>query len=904
MAAELTLGAEEEFHLIDLDSGKLAARAPQLLAKLPSTDYGAELQRTTVETNTDVVRTLDDLRAELVRLRKGVIEVAEPLGVGIAAVGTAPTSAIADFELTNTGRFGRMQEQYRMLVDEQLICGLQIHVGVADRDLGVEITQRIAHRLPVLLALSASSPYWNEHDTGYASIRSVIWQRWPSAGAPGPLRSGAEYDELLDDLIASGVIADAKMAYFDVRPSAHAPTLELRVLDACPLVDDAVAIAGLYRAAVRAAELDVEAGRPHVPQAVPLHRAGMWQAARGGLAGKLLDGEPHPRPIPASQAVRRLVADLRPQLEELGDWEQVSALTETILARGTSADRQRAAFAEHGRLGEVIDSVVRETHGPAGGTPLPPALRTYRTRAGDEAIGPAAVPRLHYAGLIDRIQEVGPEGVAARQADRERWTGEHGLQFVVDGEPRPFDVDLFPRILGSFEWSALAAGLTQRARALELFLEDVYGEQRVVRDGVVPAEDIARAAGWRDEGRHIPPGTVRAPVLGFDLVRNEFGGWRVLEDNVRTPSGVAFALAARELMDAVAPGLPRPDGLLDPHSALPLLRETLAAVARTDGSVALLSPGPGTPAWYEHSRLADGAGLLLVRPDDVDVRRGAVVDRRTGERIAVLYLRLEGELPALTAEKARPVGARILDAAAAGAVVLANAPGTGVADDKAMYCHVPALIGYYLHERPLLESVPTYRTSDITERLSVLERIGELVTKPVDGSGGAGVLIGPVASAATIAARRAEISAHPDAWVAQEVVPLSSLPTFAGTTLEPRHVDLRVFVYLRSTGPDDCRLADLALTRVAPRGSLVVNSSRGGGAKDTWIVGGAGSGSAGTGSAHTGSAGNNAGTRSAGNTGTGAGSTGTGPRTAGAGRRHQRGRHDERGRDAHVRTGG
>ena len=163
-------------------------------------------------------------------------------------------SAFPDFELTTTGRYGRMQEQYRLLVDEQLICGLQIHVGVSDRDLAVQIMQRIAADLPILLALSASSPYWNEQDTGYASIRSIIWQRWPTAGATGRLRSAREYDELITDLINTGVIADEKMAYFDVRPSAHVPTLELRTCDACPLVDDAIAIAGLFRAMVRAAE--------------------------------------------------------------------------------------------------------------------------------------------------------------------------------------------------------------------------------------------------------------------------------------------------------------------------------------------------------------------------------------------------------------------------------------------------------------------------------------------------------------------------------------------------------------------------------------------------------------------------------------------------------------------------
>lgn len=272
MSAELTLGAEEELHLIDLESWKLSARAPQLLSRLPSEHYSAEIQRTTVETNTAVVSSLGDLRHELVRLRRRLVEIAAEDGIGVAAVGTAPSAAFADFELTSTGRYGRIQEEYRLLVNEQLICGLQIHVGVSDRDLAVQIMQRLAPDLPVLLALSASSPYWNELDTGYSSIRSIIWQRWPSAGSTGPLASDAEYRQLVDDLISTGVIADAKMAYFDVRPSSHAPTLELRVCDATPIVDDAVAIAGIFRAAVRKAEVDIEAGVPFDPVPAPLHR--------------------------------------------------------------------------------------------------------------------------------------------------------------------------------------------------------------------------------------------------------------------------------------------------------------------------------------------------------------------------------------------------------------------------------------------------------------------------------------------------------------------------------------------------------------------------------------------------------------------------------------------------------
>jgi carboxylate-amine ligase len=361
MSAELTLGAEEELHLIDLDSWHLSASAPTLLNKLASESYAAELQRTTVETNSRVVRSLGELRDELVRLRRGLMDVAGPLGVGIAAVGTAPCSEISDFELTPSQRFGAMQEKYRLLVDEQLICGFQVHVGVSDRDLAVQLAQRVAEHLPTLLALSASSPFWNGHDTGYASVRSLVWQRWPSAGATGPLASAAEYDELIADLIATGVISDDGMAYFDIRPSAHAPTLELRVCDALPLVDDAVLIAGLFRAAVRAAEIDIENGVPLQPRRAPVQRAALWQAARTGLSSELLSAGPRPRPIQAGEAVRSLVESLRPVLHEFDEYEVVRDLAEQALDRGNSSDRQRAAFARRQSLDDVMRLVVDET---------------------------------------------------------------------------------------------------------------------------------------------------------------------------------------------------------------------------------------------------------------------------------------------------------------------------------------------------------------------------------------------------------------------------------------------------------------------------------------------------------------------------------------------------------------
>lgn len=838
MGGPATLGAEEELHLIDPTTKRLSARAPQLLSRLPKESYGAELQRTTIETNTEVVTTLDGLRDELMRLRRGLIDVAAEEGLCVAAVGTPPQSAEADVIVTSSGRFGRMQDQYRLLVDEQLICGTQIHVGVDNRDLAIDIAQRIAKDLPTFLALSASSPFWNGHDTGYSSIRTVIWHRWPSAGLMGHLNSAAEYDKLLADLVATGVIADAKMAYFDVRPSAHAPTLELRICDATPIVDDAVLIAGLFRALVREAELDSLAGKPYQPIPSPLHRAALWQAARGGLTGNLLNMQAQPTPHPAQEIVSALVDRLRPHLDEAGDTEEVERLLHAIYARGNSADRQRAAFAERGQLDDVIDLVIDETHGPADGPePSSEAYLGYKVRAGDEAIGLGGWVRQGYSAILEHIRCQSVEYIQERYVERDAWLQENGVAFRVGESFAPFEVDLVPRLIPAHSWRALEEGLKQRARALELFLRDVYTDKKIVEDGVVGEDLVSQAAGWRQESLDLPADVVRAPVMGFDLVCNEFGYWRVLEDNLRNPSGLAFSVAAREVMDAIAWRLPRPDHLREPAVAFSMMRSTLLQGRPAGARGALFTSGPTSAAWYEHQRLARELGFVLVDVDDIDVVDGKVIYRTDGEPLDVLYLRLDDELVELRNSRGEPIGEQVFRAAATGAVGLANAPGTGVADDKALYRYVPELIGYYLDETPLIDSVPTYRTTDEVERQIVLERVGELVTKPVDGYGGNGVLIGPAAGAGEVAARRREIAAHPAAWVAQEVVMLSSIPTFSGAFLEPRHVDLRVFAFVTGTGPDDVVLAPVALTRVGSAGNLVVNSSQGGGAKDTWIIG-------------------------------------------------------------------
>ncbi|MDP9094447.1 MAG: YbdK family carboxylate-amine ligase, partial [Actinomycetota bacterium] len=299
-----TLGVEEELHVVDLRTGRLSASASRLLRGLPAHSFSAELQRSTIETNTAATSSLGELREELVRLRGTVDQVAAQAGLGIVATGSAPLSAVEDFELTSAGRFSRMQQDYRVLVDDQLICGLQVHVGVEERDLAVRVAQRVRKDLPTLLAMSASSPYWNAADTGYASFRTMVWQRWPTAGSFGLAETAEQYDRLVSDLIGSGVISDAKMAYFDVRPSAHVPTVELRVCDACPLVDDAVLIAGLFRGLIDEAVAEDVRGDRLQARPEPMHRAAMWRAARSGLSGPLLGPQDAPEPRASGEVVR------------------------------------------------------------------------------------------------------------------------------------------------------------------------------------------------------------------------------------------------------------------------------------------------------------------------------------------------------------------------------------------------------------------------------------------------------------------------------------------------------------------------------------------------------------------------------------------------------------------------
>ena len=357
-----TLGVEEEFHVVDRKTRRLTARAPELLDGL-SDSYVAELQCCVVEMNSDVVDTLDGLRADLQRHRRILVDAAATLGMGVVAAGAVPLAVPAEMQVTQTARYRQMLSDYQLLAREQLICGTQVHVGVDDRDEAVAVAHRVTPYLPTLLALSASSPFWADgSDTGYSSARTLVWQRWPTTGPAPPVSSAVEYDRLVDDLVASGVISDAGMVYFDVRPALAAPTLELRVCDSCPSLDTIVLIAGVFRALVEREVEALRAGVPAVEVAPPLGRAALWRAARSGLEGELVDicG---PSSRPAAEVVTDLVRSLRPQLEAVGDWSMVDDLTRQVLIAGTSAARQRRALRCRGRLTDVVDQLLVETAG-------------------------------------------------------------------------------------------------------------------------------------------------------------------------------------------------------------------------------------------------------------------------------------------------------------------------------------------------------------------------------------------------------------------------------------------------------------------------------------------------------------------------------------------------------------
>ncbi|MCF2531076.1 carboxylate-amine ligase [Yinghuangia soli] len=355
------LGVEEEFHIVDLATGMPVSAAPGLLELLPDRTFVRELQQSVVETNSRVHGTLDALRADLAGTRRLLAETAAPLGLGVIAAGAPPLSRTGTLDATPTARYERIMEEYAAVADEQQICAAQVHADVPDRDTGVRAMAWLAPWAPVLLALSASSPFWLGADTGYASWRTLVMQRWPSSGPPGAFASAAEYDGLVDELVRSGVITDPGMVYFDIRPSAHQDTLELRICDACPRVDTVVMIAGLFRALVADACAAVR-DRPAEAVRPEWLRAATWRAARSGLSGDLLD--PLTRTAaPAPEVVRTLLQHVRGTLEGNGDWAEVADLAARELAAGGAAQRLRRVAGDKD-LQAVVGTLATETRGP------------------------------------------------------------------------------------------------------------------------------------------------------------------------------------------------------------------------------------------------------------------------------------------------------------------------------------------------------------------------------------------------------------------------------------------------------------------------------------------------------------------------------------------------------------
>ncbi|MEU0409012.1 glutamate--cysteine ligase [Streptomyces griseorubiginosus] len=357
----MRIGVEEEFHILEVESGLLVPRAEAVLRRLPRRTFTTELHQSTVESNSGVHASLGGLYADLARTRRRLDAAASSLGLAVMAAGTAPLAPAVSGHPTADARYHHMVDEYRRVADEQLICGAQVHVDIPDRDTAVGVMCAVSPWLPALLALSASSPFWQGSDTGYASWRTLLWQRWPTAGPVGCFKSAAEYDAAVGDLVRAGVISDPGMIYYDVRPSAHLRTLELRICDACPRVETVVLVAGLFRALVSEALELRAAGAARCDGRHEWLRGASWRAARSGLEGALVDPTTH-REASAADVVRALLARLRPALEAHGDWETVTDLTEAALAEGSAAERMRRTAREEDLLA-CTDLLIAETRG-------------------------------------------------------------------------------------------------------------------------------------------------------------------------------------------------------------------------------------------------------------------------------------------------------------------------------------------------------------------------------------------------------------------------------------------------------------------------------------------------------------------------------------------------------------
>ncbi len=483
-------------------------------------------------------------------------------------------------------------------------------------------------------------------------------------------------------------------------------------------------------------------------------------------------------------------------------------------------------------------------------TTLDPAIQARLARyeitdAYDELFSAYHTPRAHYEALYRRFLELTAEELQQRQRAADLSFLNQGITFTVYGDnqgtERIFPYDLLPRIITGSEWSVIERGLTQRITALNLFLKDVYHDGRILNDKVVPRALVYSCRHYRREMRGVQvPRDIYVSVVGTDLIRTPGGQFVVLEDNLRVPSGVSYMLANRQVMKRVFPRLFADYGVRAVENYGQALLSTLQALApphAPNPNIVLLTPGVFNSAYFEHAFLARQMGITLVEGRDLLVHDNIVYMRTTGglQRVDVIYRRLDDDyLDPMAFRPDSMLGVNgLFNAYRAGSVALANAIGTGVADDKAIYAYVPKIIRYYLGEDPILQNVETYLMDDEKQRDYVLANLNKLVVKAVGESGGYSMLVGPHSTPDERETFRQRILAHPRNFIAQPTISLSRAPCFIDGLLEARHIDLRPYILYG----DRARIVPGGLTRVAlRRGSLVVNSSQGGGSKDTWVL--------------------------------------------------------------------
>ncbi len=484
--------------------------------------------------------------------------------------------------------------------------------------------------------------------------------------------------------------------------------------------------------------------------------------------------------------------------------------------------------------------------GPQLAPAAAPALDFYRPGVSyDEMFGHDGGVRPNYAALHARLSTLTPSDLAERQRTLEQSFLLQGITFTVYGAEntteRIIPTDLLPRIIPGAEWNRIEAGLIQRLRALNLFLADIYGERKILRDGVVPRDLVLGAPSYQRQmiGLYVPHNAY-VNVCGSDLIRGQDGVFAVLEDNLRVPSGVSYMLANREASKRTFPGTYRTAGVRPVERYPDLLLSTLKSMAtdwRSNPQVVVLTPGVYNSAYYEHAYLARLMGVPLVEGRDLVLLDNMVYMRTTQglRRIDVIYRRVDDDfIDPLTFRRDSGLGAAgLFNAYRAGTVVIANAPGTGVADDKAVYAYVPQIIRYYLGEDAILPNIETFLCREPAQLSHVLANLDKLVVKAVGASGGYGMLVGPHATAKERADFGERVAADPENYIAQPTIQLSTAPCLVDGRIEPRHVDLRPFIL----SGQQTVVTPGALTRVAlKRGSLVVNSSQGGGSKDTWVL--------------------------------------------------------------------